>query len=259
MKIWREGSLKIGIKDKEELKKMRESGKVLALILHELEKMVEPGITALELDNKAAELMKQYQVKPGFKGYQGFPNVLCANINDQVVHGIPSATPFKLGDIVTIDCGVIYDSFNSDSAFTKGVGAIKPEVEKFLKTAEKALQKAIEAARPGIRVNIISGIVQDIVEKNGYTIIKDLIGHGVGLKLHEDPPVPNFRYKDPGPILQPGMTIAIEPIITMGNGKIKTLKDGWTIVTVDGSLATQVEHTIAITEKGCEILTLYRN
>lgn len=255
MKIWKEGNLKIGVKDKTEMHCMRESGRILGLILYELEKMIVPGMSSLQIDTAAEKLMKEYHVKPSFKGYRGFPNVICSAVNHEVVHGIPNGYVFQEGDIVTIDCGVVYKGFHSDSAITKGVGKIKDSTQKFINTAEKALKKAIEAARPGVRVRTISGIIQDTVEKNGYSIVRDLIGHGIGLKLHEDPPVPNFRDDEAGPILQPGMTIAIEPIITMGSYKVKTLKDGWTIVTVDNSLAAQVEHTIAITEKGSEILT----
>lgn len=255
MRIWKEGSMKIGIKDESEIKAMREGGKILGLILTELGTMVRPGMTGLELDQHAEKMMKQYGVEPSFKGYQGFPKVLCVNINEQVVHGIPSDRVFQEGDIVTLDCGVIHQKFHTDSAITVGVGKISPELEKFLKTAEKALQKAIETAKPGIRIRTISAVIQDIVEKNGYGVVQDLIGHGIGYELHEDPQVPNFRDHDPGPILQTGMTIAIEPIITMGSPKIKTLRDGWTIVTTDNSFATQVEHTIAITKNGCEVLT----
>lgn len=255
MQIWREGKLKISIKDKKELAKMRESGRILGLILHEIGKMIVPGATSLEIDTKAEELMKHYKVAPSFKGYHGFPNVLCASVNEQVVHGIPNKYKFKEGDIVTLDCGIVFEGFHSDSAITKGAGQIDQEKQRFINTAEKALMKAIEAARPGVRIQTISGIIQDIVEKNGYGVVRDLIGHGIGQRLHEDPPVPNFRDDDPGPILQQGMTIAIEPIITMGEYEIKLQPDKWTYVTADGSLACQVEHTIAITEKGYEILT----
>jgi len=256
MKIWKEGNMKIGIKDADEIKSMREGGRILGLILHELGKNIRPGMTGLELDHLAEKMMKEYHVLPSFKGYRGFPNVCCVNINDEVVHGIPTDREFQEGDIVTVDCGVVFNDFHTDSAITKGVGHIKPELKKFIETAEKALKKAIETARPGIRIRTISGVIEDIIKKNGYSVVYDLIGHGIGHHLHEDPQVPNFRDPDDaGPILQPGMTIAIEPIFAMGNSRVKTLKDHWTIVTADGSPAVQVEHTIAITEKGCEVLT----
>ena len=256
MKIWREGKMKIGIKDEHDLKLMRESGRILGLILFELEKLIVPGMTGLELDTMAEKMMEEHGVLPSFKGYRGFPKVTCININEQVVHGIPTTREFKDGDIVTVDCGVIHEGFHTDSAITKGVGKITPEIAKFITTAEKALKKGIEAAKPGVRVRNISAAVQDVIEKNGYSVIRDLIGHGIGHRLHEDPEVPNAIFtNEPGPILQPGMTIAIEPIFSMGDWKVKILKDGWTYVTVDGSLSIQVEHTIAITEKGSEILT----
>lgn len=255
MRIWTEGKMKIGIKDKAEIQSMREGGKILGLILEELGKMVTPGMTSLQIDAYAEKLMKDHHVLPSFKGYKGFPNVICANVNEQVVHGIPNNYVFQDGDIVTIDCGVIHQDLHTDSAITKAVGTIDDSKKKFLNTAEKALKKAIEIAKPGIRIRTISAVIQDMVEKNGYSVVRDLIGHGIGRKMHEDPPVPNFRDEDAGPMLQTGMTIAIEPIITMGDYEVKVLKDGWTIVTKDGSLATQVEHTIAITEKGAEVLT----
>lgn len=256
MRIWKEGHMKIGIKDDHELKLMRESGRILGLILHELGKHIKPGVTGLELDAMAEKMMKDHGVISSFKGYKGtYKYVTCINVNEQVVHGIPTGIPFQEGDKVTVDCGVVYQKFHSDSAITKGVGTISPELTRFIATAEKALKKAIDTAKAGIRVRSISGVIQDIIEKNGYSVVEDLIGHGIGLHLHEDPQVPNFRDRDPGPILQPGMTIAIEPIFTMKKTRLKTLKDGWTIVTVDGTPAVQVEHTIAITQKGCEILT----
>lgn len=255
MHIWIEDKMKISIKDQAEIKIMREGGKILGLILHELEKSIIPGMTGLELDAHAEKLMKTHNVLASFKGYKGFPKSICVNVNDQVVHGIPNGYIFKEGDLVTIDCGVIHKDFHTDSAITKGVGVINMAKQNFINTAEKALKKAIETARPGIRIGTISAVIQDTVEKNGYSVIRNLIGHGIGHKLHEDPPVPNFREKDLGPMLQTGMTIAIEPIIAMGNYKVKVLQDGWTIVTKDKSLAAQIEHTIAIGEKSPEILT----
>jgi methionyl aminopeptidase len=256
MRTWKEGKLSIGIKNNHEIQLMREGGKILGLVLYDLEQMIKPGITGMVLENQAAELMKKYKVEPSFLGYHGFPNILCISVNQQVVHGIPNDHYiFQDGDLVTVDCGVLHEGFHTDSAISKTAGKSNSDVERFMNAAEKALAKAIETAKPGIRVKVISGIIQDIVEKNGYSIVKDLCGHGIGQKIHEDPAVPNFRENNPGPILQPGMTIAIEPIISMGNPEVKVLKDGWTFVTCDNSLATQVEHTIAITEKGCEILT----
>jgi methionyl aminopeptidase len=255
MKYWEENGLRIGIKNKEEMAHMRESGRILGIILAEIEQMVKPGISCLDIDSKAASIMEKFKVKASFKGYQGFPNVICTNINEQVVHGIPSNKKLQEGDIITVDCGVIYKGFHSDSAISVGVGKITPEAQKLTSIAEKALSKGIDVAKPGIRVGKISEIIEKTVKKGGFSVVRDLIGHGIGKNLHEDPPVPNFKTSDPGPLLQPGMTIAIEPIITAGSPEIILGKDNWTYTTSDGSLATQVEHTIAITEKGIEILT----
>ncbi len=255
MKFWEEDGLKIGIKDSDEMAAMRESGKILGEILFELGKFSREGVRCDEINDKAEDLMRQYKVIPSFKGYQGFPAAICACTNEQVVHGIPSPYQLKNGDILSIDCGVYHRGFHSDSAITVGIGKISEDAQKLINTAEKALQRAIETARPGVRIRTISSVIQDIVEKKGYSIIHDLTGHGIGKNIHEDPIVPNFRDSEPGPILQPGMTIAIEPIISMGSPRIKLLRDGWTYVTVDRSLSVQVEHTIAITEKGTEILT----
>ncbi|MEZ4087269.1 MAG: type I methionyl aminopeptidase [Candidatus Gracilibacteria bacterium] len=255
MRYWEENGLRIGIKNEEEMAHMRESGRILGIILAEIEQMIAPGITGLDIDAKAVSIMEKFNVKASFKGYQGFPNVACININNQVVHGIPTDRVLQEGDIITVDCGVIYKGFHSDSAISVGVGNISPEAQKLISTAEKALKKGIETAKAGIRVGKISEIIEKTIVKNGFSVVHDLIGHGIGTELHEDPPVPNFKDSDPGPLLQPGMTIAIEPIITAGRPEITLEKDNWTYITSDGSLATQVEHTIAITEKGVEILT----
>lgn len=255
MQIWKEGSLRITIKNSREIAVMREGGKILGMILSELGKMIVPGTTTLELDEKAEELMRKYGVEPSFKGYRGYPAAICASINEEVVHGIPGPRKILEGDIVTIDCGVYHKGLHTDSAISRGAGAIGSEKEKFIATAEKALAKAIESVRPGIRIRTISEIIQNTVEKNGYSAVRDLVGHGIGKEIHEDPQIPNFRDDDPGPILQPGMTLAIEPIIAMGACEVKILRDGWTFVTRDGSPSAQVEHTVAVTEKGAEILT----
>ncbi len=255
MRVWKEEGMTIYIKDKEEIGAMREGGKILGLVLAELGKMVAPGMTTLELDALAEKIIVSHGGKPSFKGYRGFPGTLCTSINEQVVHGIPGQIKLHEGDVLTIDCGVFYKGFHTDSAITVGVGSIEPYKKKFIDTTKKALQKAIEAVRPGIRLRKLSQIIQDTVEKEGYSPVRDMVGHGIGTKLHEDPCVYNFVNDEPSPILQPGMTIAVEPIISMGDYRIKTLRDKWTTVTCDGSLAAQFEHTLAVTEKGCEILT----
>ncbi|MBD3328086.1 type I methionyl aminopeptidase [Candidatus Peregrinibacteria bacterium] len=246
---------RISIKNPEELEFMREGGKILGLILHEVEKMIEPGITTRQIDNLVEKLMQQHQVKAGFKGYHGFPASICASVNDEVVHGIPSDRILNEGDIITIDCGVLHKGLNTDSAITVPVGRVSKQAKSLIKTAKNALEGAIAIARPGVRITDLSHVIQATIEKAGFHVVKELTGHGIGQHLHEDPIITNFVDYDPGPVLEPGMTIAIEPILSAGDHNIKLLKDKWTYVTADGSLSSQQEHTIAITEKGAEILT----
>jgi methionyl aminopeptidase len=255
MRTWREGKILVTIKDQDEIKIMREGGLILGNILAEIKKIIKPGVSTGELDAYAEKLMQKYNVKPSFKGYHGYPFAICANVNEEVVHGLPGKRLLIEGDIITIDCGVLHKGLHTDAAITTGVGTIDESKQKFIHTVEKALLKGIEKARPGVRIRAISETIQNIVEKNGYSVVRDLVGHGIGRDLHEDPQVPNFVDYDPGPILQPGMTIAIEPIITMGHYDVKVKRDGWTYITADGSLAAQSEHTIAITQKDAEILT----
>lgn len=234
---------------------MKKAGQILGLVLAEVEKMIKPGITTKEIDLFAEKIILENGGKSVFKGYKGFPATCCICINDEVVHGIPGNRIVKDGDLVTVDCGVNFQGFIADSAITVPVGAISNQADKLIKTAYKALERGIEAAKPGMRTTEISKAIENVVRREGFGIVEDLSGHGVGTSLHEDPYILNFYDGMPGPIIQPGMTFAIEPIITLGSNKTKTLDDDWTIVTTDGSLAVQVEHTIAITEKGAEILT----
>ncbi len=255
MRIWKEGKLRITIKTPEEIGVMREGGRMLGAILSDLCGFIRPGMTTAEINTRSEKLLQEYGVKPSFKGYGGFPAAICVSINDEVVHGIPGRRVIMDGDMVTLDFGVLHKGFHTDSAITIGVGKIDDEKMTFIATAEKALKNAIEKAGPGMRIRQLSRVIQDTVEKKGYSVVRDLVGHGIGTNVHEDPMVPNFVDEDPGPMLQEGMTIAIEPIITMGGPDVKVKKDGWTYVTADGSLATHTEHTIAITKNGCEILT----
>lgn len=193
---------------------------------------------------------------PAFKGYRGYPASACISINEQVVHGIPSEKVFiKEGDIVSVDVGVIYDSFYGDAAYTYSVGKISEEAEKLLKVTEEALYKGIAEAIPGYRVGDISNAIQSHVEANGFSVVRAFVGHGIGMSLHEDPQIPNFGSKGVGPKLKKGMTLAIEPMVNAGTHEVKILSDGWTAVTKDGSLSAHFEHTIAITEGEPEILT----
>lgn len=235
---------------------MRESGRILGIILAEIEKMVKPGITTLEIDQYAEKRMREFDVRPAFKGFNGFEYCICANVNEQVVHGIPNQVALQEGDILTVDCGVIFQGFYSDSAITVPVGKVAPDILHFIETGYRALDKAIDVIRPGIRTNQISQAIENTIKKEHFSIVRDLSGHGIGKELHEDPYILNYKERHLGPILQPGMVFAIEPIITMGKSETITLPDGWTIVTRDKSLATQVEHTVAVTENGAEILTI---
>lgn len=255
MHLWSTAGYKIYIKEKPEIQLMRESGKMLGQVLFELEKLITSGITTIELDQKAEKMIRAFGAKPAFKGYQGFPATLCVSVNDQIVHGIPGSYELKDKDVVTIDCGILHRGFHSDSAITVAIGNTDPSVNNFIDTAKLALKNAIEIAQAGTNLKDISRIIQNTVEKEGYGIVKDLTGHGIGKMLHEDPAVLNFVGRDPNIILRAGMTLAIEPIITMGKPETKVLDDGWTYVTADGSLAAQQEHTILITDSEAEILT----
>lgn len=246
----------ITIKSEEEIKIMREGGQILAEVLEKICKMAVAGISTLELDEFAENFIKGKGGKPGFKGYHGYPKTLCTAINEVIVHGIPKKDEIlKEGDLLTIDCGVLYKGMYTDAARSLAIGQISKEKEHLLKTAEIALEKAINLAIPGIHLNEIGKTIQKTVEDAGFHIIYDLTGHGIGKALHEDPIILNYWEGNPGPILKPGMTLAIEPIFSAGTNKMKTLNDNWTIKTVDNSCAVQVENTVLITEEGNELLT----
>jgi len=243
-------------KTPEEIEIMRESGKILHDILRELENMAKIGVTTKELDEHAEKLMQKHGVIASFKDYKGFPATLCTSVNEQVVHTIPTDYALKDGDILTIDCGVLHKGFHSDSAITVLIGNVDENVREFSFVVKKALKEAIEKIKPGAQLNIVGDTIQKIVEeKHGYSVIKELTGHGIGRQLHEDPFVLNYKDISKGPILEEGMTLAIEPIVAMGSSEIITLDDNWTIVTADKLPACQWEHTIAVTQGGCEILT----
>ncbi|MBI4231811.1 type I methionyl aminopeptidase [Candidatus Peregrinibacteria bacterium] len=250
----------IPIKNSEEIKAMRESGKILAEVLEECIKRAKPGVSTLELDKFAEEFIIKKGGKPAFKGYHGFPCTLCTAINEIIVHGIPNQNQIlKEGDLFTVDCGVIYQGMYTDAARSTGIGEISKDKNRLLKTAKKALNQAIDLAKPGVHLGKISKEIQKIIEDEGFHVIYDLTGHGVGKTLHEEPIVTNYWDGSPGEVLAEGMCIAIEPIFSTTTSKMKTLKDGWTIVTSDNSPSVQEEHTILITEKGAEILTKLRD
>ncbi len=235
---------------------MEEGGQILAKTLREICKKAVPGISTLELDEFAEKLIIQNNATPAFKNYQGFPGTLCTCRNEVIVHGIPSKNDIlQEGDLFTVDCGVKYKGMCTDAARSIGIGKISSEKEKLIAIAKKTLNKAIKIAKPGTPINQISKKIEETIKKSGFFIIKDLTGHGIGKSVHEDPIILNYYIKGKSPILEPGMTLAIEPIFSTGTEKLKTLPDNWTLITADGSPSVQQENTILITQNGNKILT----
>jgi len=243
------------IKTEKEIQLMRESGKILQAAQKAMKDIIVDGVTLLELDRVAEKKIRSLGAKPAFKGFQGFPNTICTMINSEVVHGIPDMRKLKNGDLISIDCGAIHKNFYSDAAFTVIVGGDdkNPVRAKFSNTVKRALEAGCDQARPGNRLGDIGFAIQNVVEKAGYKIIRDFTGHGIGKKMHEDPHVLNYGKPHTGMKLKEGMTLCIEPIVAFGSTKYKTLKDGWTEVTLDGKDACQWEHCGVITKNGYEI------
>lgn len=247
------------IKTQEQIQAITESAQILSEVLNFVESKVGPGVTAKYLDTIAEEKIRKLGGKPAFKGFHGFPATICASRNDQVVHAIPDKTPLKEGDIITVDCGVLYKGMYSDSAFTKGVGTLKPEHQEFIDFNKETLYQAIKMVKPGITTGDIGYFIEERTIQKGYYIYEDLIGHGIGETLHEKPEVPNFGDPGKGTKLKPGMTFCIEPIVGLSTGQYSEAKDGWTLNSIDGSYACQHEHTILVTETGHKILTLRKS
>jgi len=246
-------------KSSAEIAIMRIAGSIVAAVLEELRKMTHPGVTTAELDAKAEQLTKKYHAIPAFKGYNGFPASLCASVNEEVVHGIPGNRTLKKGDIVGLDFGVVYKDFYADSAITVPVGEVTPEVQKLLKVTEESLYRGIAQARPGNRLYDISHAIQTMVESNGFSVVRDFVGHGIGRRMHESPQIPNFVGNDFNPKLRKGMTLAIEPMVNIGTYEVDVdLYDHWTVRTKDGKYSAHFEHTVAVTDDEPEILTLLR-
>ena len=246
----------INLKSGKEIEIMKGASKIVAEILLELRERVREGATTADLDRIAEELTLKKKARPAFKGYRGFPASICISINEEVVHGIPSARRvLKFGDVVGLDFGVIYDGYYGDSAMTVPIGDISPELEQLLKITEQCLYRGIEQALPGNYISDISAAVQRLAEANHYGIVREFCGHGIGRSLHEDPPVLNYVQNGKGPKIKPGLVLAIEPMINMGTEKVKVLPDGWTVVTSDGKPSAHFEHTIAVTSDGPIILT----
>lgn len=247
----------IYLKTDEEIELLRESNRLVGLALGEVARLVKPGVNTLKLDQVAEEVIRDNGGVPSFKGYAGFPSTLCVSINDQVVHGIPSDVELRDGDIVSVDCGALKNGFHGDSAYTFPVGEVKEEVIDLLTTTKESLYKGIEFAVAGKRLGDIGYAVQFHCEKHGYTVVREMVGHGIGRDLHEKPEVPNYGRKGWGKMLKAGMVIAIEPMINLGRKEIIFEKDGWTTRTIDNKPSAHFEHSIAIRKGKADILSTY--
>ncbi len=240
----------------EEISTIRKSNQIVAKILAELGRMITPGVQTKKLDEYAELRVKEMNAIPAFKGYRGYPASLCTSINEEIVHGIPSSRRLRDGDIISLDFGILYEGYYGDAAVTYPVGEITPKAKKLIKVAEETFYKGMEQMKAGKRISDISFAIQSHVESQGFSVIRAFVGHGIGLSLHEEPQVPNFGPPGRGPKLKSGMVLAIEPMIAMGDWDVEILDDNWTAITRDGSLSAHFEHTVAITEKGPEILSL---
>jgi len=234
---------------------MEVANRIVAEILEGVKEKVQPGIETRELDELAEELCRKHRVQPAFKGYRGYPRSICVSVNEVVVHGIPGPRRLKAGDLVSLDFGVKYDGYYGDAAITVGVGEVGEKARALMAATEKSLYAGIAEVKAGKRLSDISHAVQTVVEGAGFGVIREFVGHGIGRSLHEDPQIPNFGPPDRGPTLQVGMTLAIEPMTSMGSWQVRILQDGWTAVTQDGSCAAHFEHSVALTENGVLILS----
>jgi methionyl aminopeptidase len=246
------------LKSPRELEKMRTAGRITAEALELARKIVAPGIRTQEIDEALHRLIKDRGGVPAFLGLYGFPASVCVSVNEEVVHGIPGRRRLEEGDIVSVDCGVLWEGYYGDSATTIPVGEVSAEARRLIEVAEKALELAIECVKPGERLSTVARTVQTFVESNGYSVVRKYVGHGIGTKLHEEPQVPNYVSKallDFDVVMKPGLTLAIEPMVNTGTYEVKQKKNGWTVVTKDHGLSAHVEHTVAVTEDGREVLT----
>lgn len=246
----------IYIRSREEIEKIRESNRIVAETITLLGTHIKPGITTLELDKLAEDFIRSQGAEPAFKGYNGFPATICASIDEQVVHGIPSKRELREGEIIGIDIGALKDGYYGDSAFTFAVGQVDETRQQLMRVTEESLYRGIAQARAGNHLSDIGHAVQSYVESNGFSVVRSLVGHGIGTQLHEPPEVPNYGIPGRGPELKPGMCLAIEPMVNVGTFEVESLEDGWTIVTVDRKPSAHFEHTIAITESDPLILSI---
>jgi methionyl aminopeptidase len=243
-------------RSKAEVQKLRQVNQLVGRILNELRQMVVPGVTTEEIDASAEALVREAGAEPAFKGYHGFPATVCSSVNEQIVHGIPSARRLVEGDVLSLDMGAKLDGFYGDSAVTVPVGGVSADAARLLRVTETALFHGIEAVKPGARVSDIGAAVQAHVEEHGFSVVREFVGHGIGTSLHEEPQIANYGPANRGPRLAEGMAMAIEPMVNAGAAAVKVLSDGWTAVTRDGSLSAHFEHTVVVADGGYEILTL---
>lgn len=249
----------IYLKSPDEIRKMRLANRIVVRVMKEMQKRVRPGATTLELDQKAESMVLEAGAMPAFKGYRGYGHTLCVSVNEEVVHGIPGSRTLREGDIVSIDCGVLYEGFYGDHAWTFPVGNVSAEAGKILEAGETALNIGIREMKKGNRLHDISAAIQKYVEGEGFSVVRDFVGHGIGRELHEEPQVPNFGEEGSGMRLKPGLVLALEPMVNEGVWQVETLKDGWTVVTKDRKLSVHFEHSVALTEKGAEVLSNWNN
>ena len=247
----------ISIKSEKEIELMKEAGRILAITHEELEKALRPGMSTWDINKIGEEVIRSYGCIPSFLNYHGYPASICVSVNDEVVHGIPSKKNIiKEGDIVSLDAGVIYKGYQSDAARTHGVGQISPEAEKLIRVTRASFFEGVKLIKEGVHLNEVSKAIQAYAEGHGFSVVRDLVGHGIGTALHEDPQIPNFAQRRRGPRLQAGMTLAIEPMINAGKYAVNWLDDDWTVVTADGSLSAHYENTVLVTKDGYELLSI---
>jgi methionyl aminopeptidase len=242
-------------KSESELEWMREAGRIVAETHRLMAQAIEPGITTEELDQMAEKFILSQGATPSFKGYNGFPASICASVNEELVHGIPGKRKLVEGDIISLDIGAEFQGYHGDSAWTYPVGAISDTARRLLEVTEQSLYAGLALVKEGVRLYTVSNAIQRCIEDAGMSVVREYVGHGIGSKLHEEPQIPNYGQADRGPRLKSGMTLAIEPMVIAGERYVQTLKDNWTVVTVDGSLCAHFEHTVAVTPEGCEIMT----
>jgi methionyl aminopeptidase len=248
----------LNLKTEKQIELLRSSNQLVSKTLAEMAKMIRPGITTLELDRVAEEFIRDHKAVPGFKGYNNFPNTLCTSVNDEVVHGIPSDYILQDGDIISIDCGVVLEGYYGDSAFTFPVGEVDDEKKRLMDYTRESLEEGVKQAIAGNRVGDISWAVQNKAESGGYSVVRELVGHGLGRNLHEPPEIPNYGKRGRGPKLKKGLVICIEPMINMGGRSVKQMKDGWTVKTADGKPSAHFEYAVAVDRNKADVLTTFK-